>query len=105
VHIRFLAGSITDWTSLFKQAFRCLKTGGILESFEPSAVIDSYDGTGYEKSALAQWGKLFVEGGKKVGRPFTVVQDNLQNEAMEEAGFVDVHEHKYKVRVYHRGVL
>ncbi|KAJ4252883.1 hypothetical protein NW762_010789 [Fusarium torreyae] len=45
---------------------------------------------------MGQWGKIFVEGGKKIGRTFTVVQDELQNKAMAEAGFVDIQQKMYK---------
>ncbi|KAF7556964.1 hypothetical protein G7Z17_g1033 [Cylindrodendrum hubeiense] len=96
VHIRFLSGCIADWTALFKQAYHSLKPGGIIETMEPSAYIESDDGTVEETSAMGQWGKIFIEGGQKIGRKFTVFQDNTQNTALEEAGFVDLHEHTYK---------
>lgn len=50
-----------------------------------------------EDSALSQWGKFFVEGGKIIGRPFTVLDDGLQRKGMEAAGFVDIQEFDYKV--------
>ncbi|KAL6408436.1 hypothetical protein AUP68_08293 [Ilyonectria robusta] len=99
VHIRFLSGCIADWTALFKQAYKCLKPGGIIETMEPSANIESDDGTVEESSAMGQWGKIFIEGGQKIGRTFTVFQDNVQSKSLEEAGFVDLHEHQYKVRI------
>lgn len=97
VHIRFLTGCIADWEALMKQAYRCLKPGGYIESMEPSAHMRSDDNTIEPDSAMGQWGKIFVEGGSKMGRPFTVVEDELQNKALEKAGFVDIHEEKYKV--------
>lgn len=51
-----------------------------------------------EGSALGQWGKFFVEGGKKIGRTFTVLEDGVQRRAMEAAGFVDIEEYDFKVR-------
>lgn len=51
-----------------------------------------------EDSALGQWGKFFVEGGKKIGQTFTVLEDGLQRKAMEAAGFVDIQEFDFKVR-------
>ena len=53
-----------------------------------------------DKSALAQWGRFFVEGGKKINRTFTMVPDGLQREAMEKAGFVDIEEKNIKVAFY-----
>ena len=51
-----------------------------------------------EDSALGQWGKFFIEGGKKMGQTFTVLEDGLQRKAMEAAGFVDIQEFDFKVR-------
>ncbi|RSL69594.1 hypothetical protein CEP53_002185 [Fusarium sp. AF-6] len=90
VHVRWLVGSIPDWTALFKQAYRCLKPGAYLESHEASARVLSDDGSVQDDSALGQWGEIFIEGGRKIGRPFTVVEDDLQKKAMEAAGFVDI---------------
>jgi hypothetical protein len=47
---------------------------------------------------MGQWDKIFIEGSKSSGRSFTVLADNLQRKAMEEAGFVDIEEWNYKVR-------
>lgn len=46
---------------------------------------------------MHQWGKFFVEGGKKIGRSFTIVEDGVQRSAMEKAGFVDLEEKNFKV--------
>jgi hypothetical protein len=97
VHIRWLAGSIGDWPALFKEAFRCLKPGGWIESSEPSSRLQSDDGSLPENSAMIQCGKFFVEGGKKIGRPFTVFEDELQRKGMADAGFVDIEEQDFKV--------
>ena len=98
MYISWLVGSISDWTELFRQAYRCLKPGGYIESFEAEAFITSDDGTVVEKSAQDQWGKLFIELGKRTGRLFTVVQDGTQRKSMEEVGFVDVEERDFKVK-------
>lgn len=95
--MRWLVGSIADWTSLYKQAYKALKPGGYLESYEPSSCIESEDGTVTETSALNQWGKFFVEGGRAIGRPFTIFEEDIQRKAMEEAGFVDIEERVFKV--------
>ena len=97
VHIRWLLGSVIDWPALFKQAYKSLAPGGYIESQEPSASIVSDDGSVHDKSAMTQWGKFFVEGGRKIGRPFTILEDDIQKKAMEEAGFVDIKEIKFKV--------
>jgi hypothetical protein len=84
---------------MFEQAYRCLKPGGIIETMEPSAYMESDDNSIAETDAMGQWGKIFVQGGQKMGRTFTVFQDKIQNTALEAAGFVDLHEHKYRVSI------
>ncbi|OLN86445.1 Phosphomethylethanolamine N-methyltransferase 2 [Colletotrichum chlorophyti] len=99
VHIRFLVGSIRDWPALFKQAYRALKPGGYLESFEVSPAILSDDDTVPETSALGQWGKFFEEGGRKMGRTFRVLDEDLQRISMEEAGFENITEWNNKAPI------
>lgn len=100
VHIRFLVGSVVDWPTLFKQAYRCLKPGGYIESYEGSPNIGSDDGTVTKTSAMGQWGEIFVEGGRKLGRSFSLLEDEEQRRGIEAAGFVDIEESNFKVRLY-----
>jgi len=100
IHIRGLVGSIDDWNALFQRAFACLKPGGWLESFELSPCWDSDDGTVTETSAMGQWGKIFIQGGKQFGRTFTVIHDGLQRKGIEAAGFVDIQERNIKVSFF-----
>lgn len=97
VHIRYLVGCIANWKRLFQSAYEVLQPGGYLESFEASPFIESDDDTVLPDSALGRWGPIFIEGSQKTGRTFTVVPDNLQRTAMEEAGFVDIQEWNFKV--------
>ncbi len=97
VHMRYLLGSIIDWNALFKQAYKVLKPGAYLESYEASVVEESDDGSVTAGSAMNQWGKLFWEAGKRLGRSFRVYEDELQRKAMEAAGFVDIHVWDFKV--------
>ncbi|EPE05846.1 methyltransferase domain-containing protein [Ophiostoma piceae UAMH 11346] len=97
VHIRYLAGSVADWHEFFRQAYRVTKQGGYLESYEGSPHIYSDDNTMPADSAIAQWGPLFINGGKIIGRSFTVVDDAVQRRAMEAAGYVDIQEKLVKV--------
>ncbi|MBE3041229.1 methyltransferase domain-containing protein [Candidatus Bathyarchaeota archaeon] len=98
IHARWLVGSIADWTALYKEAFKALKPGGWLETHEPSTDIVSQDDTVSPQTALGQWGMIFVEGGRKLGRSFDIVKPQLQRKAMEEAGFVDIQEVDLTVR-------
>lgn len=97
VHIRYLFGTIPNWTALFKEAYRVLKPGGWIESVEPSCVFNADDGSIPDNSAMAQWGKVFVAGGKKFGRPFTVFEEELQQKGMAEAGFIHISHDDYKM--------
>ncbi|KAK1502281.1 uncharacterized protein CCOS01_17116 [Colletotrichum costaricense] len=51
INMRFLTGSVRDWKFLVGEAYRCLKEDGILESSEPSFLIESDDGTVDQTSA------------------------------------------------------
>ncbi|KAL0929489.1 uncharacterized protein CTRU02_215655 [Colletotrichum truncatum] len=63
IHIRFLTGSIKDWESIVEQAYHCLEPGGILESSEPSFLVERDDGTVNEKSAWSGWYNIFEQYG------------------------------------------
>lgn len=97
VHLRYLVGSIADWTALFKEAYAATKPGGWVESVEGSPHMVADDGSVAEKSAISQWGRFFEEGGRVMGRTFMVIDEGLQRKAMEEAGFVDIGEWDFKV--------
>ncbi|KAI8947878.1 S-adenosyl-L-methionine-dependent methyltransferase [Xylaria longipes] len=90
IHMRWLIGAIPNWYALFREVFQTLKPGGIFESKESSAIIQSDDGTVPYGSAMDQWGRVFSEAGRKFGRTFQPVEDNIQVKAMEAAGFVDI---------------
>nr|XP_036584431.1 S-adenosyl-L-methionine-dependent [Colletotrichum truncatum]KAF6793949.1 S-adenosyl-L-methionine-dependent [Colletotrichum truncatum] len=85
--MRFLTGSIKDWEYIMKQAFDCLKPGGILESSEPSFLVESSDGTVNEESAWSGWYNIFERYGSTSGQTFSVVPQNVQVNAMNQAGF------------------
>jgi len=99
IHMRWMVGSVANWTALYKEIFRALKSGGTFEHKESSCVIQSDDGTVGPDSAIAQWGKVFLQAGKKFGRTFAVIEEDLQIKAMEAAGFVDVQVTNFKVPV------
>lgn len=98
VHMRLLIGSIPDWYALFAEAYKTLKPGGWIESYEGRMTVESDDGTVTETSAMSQWGRIFIHFGETIGRSFTIVEDEVQRKAMQAAGFVDIREEEYKVR-------
>ncbi|EAQ90314.1 hypothetical protein CHGG_02249 [Chaetomium globosum CBS 148.51] len=99
VHIRYMFGSVADWDALFAEAYRVLRPGGYIETFEADARMYAPDGTVLEGSPLDQWGKVFREGGKKFGRTFMVVGEDLQRKGLEAAGFVDLVQQDFKVPI------
>lgn len=97
VHIRYLFGGIADWNALFKQAYRCCKPGGWVQSCEADASVSSDDGTADGIPAIKTLNTLFKEGGKKFGRSLCVLEEDLQKKGFEAAGFVDIQEVNFKV--------
>lgn len=95
--MRWLVGSVSDWDALYKQAYRALRPGGWLESYEGSAGVMSDDDSIPDESAMGQWAKIFIHFGQTIGRSFTVVADGTQAEGMQRAGFVDMKESLFKV--------
>ena len=100
--MRWLVGSVSDWKSIYEQAYRALRPGGWVESYEGAAVLESDDGSVPDNCAMAQWGKIFINFGETIGRAFTVVVDGTQRKEMSAAGFVDIEETNMKVRRYMR---
>ncbi|EGU73214.1 hypothetical protein FOXB_16275 [Fusarium oxysporum f. sp. conglutinans Fo5176] len=86
VHIRFLNGAIKDWHALFREAYRCCKPGGYVESgeFDPRYYCD--DGTADGVEVIETWNSVFEMGAQKLGYSFTVIEDNLQ-----ETGISTIH--------------
>ncbi|CRK22789.1 hypothetical protein BN1708_013496 [Verticillium longisporum] len=100
VHMRLLFGAITDWPALFREAYRTARPGGWCQSCEAECLIRSDDGSITPDTAMGSlWSRLFVEGGQRFGRSFTVLSDELQRQGMQEAGFVDLHEVNFKVPI------
>ena len=90
VHCRYILGGVSDWPRLFRQAHAALRPGGWLESFWCEADYRSDDGTIRPDSAMMTWSDLFRDGGRKLGRSFTLLSDDTQRKSMEAAGFVDI---------------
>ncbi|EFX00374.1 hypothetical protein CMQ_7376 [Grosmannia clavigera kw1407] len=101
VHLRWLCGSVKNWTELFKQAYRVLKPGGYIETFDFDGHITSDDGTVTEKTAISQWSQIFEGGARKLGMnvSFNPIKEGLQHKALVEAGFVNITEKAYKLPI------
>ncbi|KAF4495033.1 TAM domain methyltransferase [Fusarium agapanthi] len=96
IHIRYLFGAIKDWSSLFKEAYRCCAPDGWIQSAEADVHIRSDDGTTDDLDCLKLWAKLFTEGGAALGSPFFVQEGDLQEKGIHAAGFTDIKSIEYK---------
>ncbi|PTB40386.1 hypothetical protein M441DRAFT_81117 [Trichoderma asperellum CBS 433.97] len=99
VHCRLLNGCIPDWYTYFQKVYGSLKPGGWFESHEISPHIRSDNDSVLGNSAMSRWGSLFVDGGKILGQPFDIVEQGVQKEAMEAAGFINIREEVYKIPI------
>ncbi|KAF5639467.1 methyltransferase [Fusarium tjaetaba] len=91
IHMRFMLGSITDWTATFREAFTACVPGGWVESYEVSSTMESDDNSIPDGSAMKRWGEVFEEGGQRAGRSFAIIREDVQRKSMEEAGFANIH--------------
>ncbi|KAI1393036.1 S-adenosyl-L-methionine-dependent methyltransferase [Hypoxylon trugodes] len=99
IHLRWLTGCVEDWNGFYREIYKALKPGGYFEHKESTCLMVSDDGTVTENSALSQWGRVFTEAGRKLGRTFSVVEDGLQVKGMKEAGFEIVLEKDLKTPI------
>ena len=53
---------------------------------------------------MGQWGKIWQEAGRRLGTPLDVFDQNMQEEGLKEAGFVNISKKTYPVSVafHHR---
>ncbi len=97
-HLRSMLGSVVDWYALYREAYRTLRPGGWIEHCENSCMFHCDDNSILPNSPMDEWCKVYWEGGKKFGRSFRVIEDNLQEKGMRAAGFVDLTFWDFKVR-------
>ena len=95
VHIRNLHGAISDWPSLYREAFRCTQPGGYLEHVEFN--IRTLSDIAPEDHIYFRWNALFAEAGERMGRTFQIY-DQMRGH-IADAGYVDVVTHMWKVPI------
>ncbi|KAK4446112.1 S-adenosyl-L-methionine-dependent methyltransferase [Podospora aff. communis PSN243] len=96
VHMRYLMGSIRDYTTLFSEAFAHTKPGGWIQSAEIDSDFRSDDGT-TNIPVLQKWNQFFDEAGKATGAVFSVIADDLQRKGLAAAGYTDIESKTFKV--------
>ncbi|KAM0720334.1 hypothetical protein Q7P37_004470 [Cladosporium fusiforme] len=92
LHIRGLAGRITvdNWRTWYAENLKLVKSGGWLEQLEWSVHLRNPDGTLFSQ----QWSQYAVSYGARTGRTWEIAE-NMAG-LMQEAGFVDVAEKRFK---------
>ncbi|RMJ07903.1 hypothetical protein BHE90_002261 [Fusarium euwallaceae] len=96
IHIRDLYGSIDDWSALYAKAFRHLKPGGWFEDLELDIRAHS-DVVTDPQHIYHRWNAVFQEAGEKMGKTFKIAIGSRMRDLMDEAGFVDVTERKFRL--------
>jgi trans-aconitate methyltransferase len=97
IHGRALCGSVADWPRFFDQAYHSLNSGGWLEMQEYQTWLFSDDNTMEDAVWIKEWSEGTDEASTRFGKRLRTAQDIKK--WMEQAGFLDVHEEIYKVRV------
>ncbi|KAF5022707.1 hypothetical protein F66182_5255 [Fusarium sp. NRRL 66182] len=95
VHIRYMTGTVPDWTELLKKAQRHVKPGGWIEHVELWGDARADDDTMLPDSPLKTWVEIFEQVGEKIGRPF--FWDSVKS--FQEAGLQNITERKVKVPI------
>lgn len=77
--------------------YRALEPGGWIEQMELDVRVYSDDGTLKKEHQLWGWGDMFIRCSERAGRSLRTHE--TMRSAIEKAGFVDVHEEKYKIPI------
>ncbi|RPA93839.1 S-adenosyl-L-methionine-dependent methyltransferase [Choiromyces venosus 120613-1] len=96
IHIRSMAGFVTDWPRLLAQSFTALKPGGYIEFHDFSSLFECEDGTLAPESVLNLWVKTWEEGATQSGRNWSTVGPEMPA-MMRVVGFENVVNEAYKV--------
>ncbi|KAK6586958.1 hypothetical protein PZA11_000248 [Diplocarpon coronariae] len=92
IYIRTMAGSIKDWPSLLKEAYRSLKPGGKLEFVEFGLQWECMDGTFDPNGSCGTWTKEFHKIATEVlGMDFDPIPK--MSRWLSEAGLEEVESH------------
>ncbi|KAK1690621.1 S-adenosyl-L-methionine-dependent methyltransferase [Colletotrichum godetiae] len=94
IHLRFMNGSISDWTKIIQKAYDHLVPGGYFEIQEGDFVIKADDDTLPPEKPLAQFTSLIREAAEKFGRRFAPISEI--RESMVDVGFENVAQQDFK---------
>jgi trans-aconitate methyltransferase len=98
IHGRALAGSIMNFDLLYRRIYDNLNPGGWVEIQEEESTFYSHDDPSLSKAPnCRKMAHLSNEASEKAGRIIAVAQE--QRQKLINAGFEDVHDDVYKVRL------
>ncbi|RDW63627.1 hypothetical protein BP6252_11172 [Coleophoma cylindrospora] len=92
IHGRLLASCFESHLNVFKSAFSFLTPGGFIE-LQDAAFPNRCDDGSWNGSSFEKWMGLVMKGAKIFGKDWSSVSKYTQY--LEEAGFVDIVEHKF----------
>lgn len=96
IYLRSLHGCIKDWDAFFREAYKCCKPGGWVESFHIDLKPQSDDGSVRPGMAMLSMYEHLVDAGRRMGRPMDLLRHQTMVRSMEAAGFVDLRETNIK---------
>ncbi|KAJ5220978.1 uncharacterized protein N7469_009865 [Penicillium citrinum] len=98
IHMRLMYGAFdpAGWEKVYKQAYDALEPGGWIEQMELDVRVYSDDGSLKPEHQLYGWGNMFIRCSERAGDRSLRTHETMRS-AIEKAGFVDVHEVKYKI--------
>ncbi|KAL3481848.1 S-adenosyl-L-methionine-dependent methyltransferase [Aspergillus californicus] len=88
IHLRGLAGAFSDWSSIYKQAFRHLAPGGYIEITDADPAADSVTFPDSSDSYLAIFASAMRSAAEAMGHPRDL--RHLLPSTLIAAGFIDV---------------
>ncbi|KAL3458002.1 S-adenosyl-L-methionine-dependent methyltransferase [Aspergillus heterothallicus] len=88
IHLRGLAGAFSDWSSLYKQAFRHLTPGGYIEIVDADPAADSVSFPDSGDSYLNIFASAMRSAAEAAGHPRDL--GHLCPSVLSAAGFIDV---------------
>ncbi|KAL7273538.1 hypothetical protein RUND412_003603 [Rhizina undulata] len=89
IYFRCMAGSITDWPKLYRQAFKALRPGGWIEVHDVCDTFSSDDNSLPADSILQKWEDNWEKATIAYGRQWRTVAPGIAN-ALKYAGCVEV---------------
>ncbi|RMJ02205.1 hypothetical protein CDV36_015529 [Fusarium kuroshium] len=97
IHVRGMAGCISNCDAFAKRQFDDLKPGGYLEYKDLSMRFRSDDESLKDCNSLNEWGEFWKDVGTKLNRPLTIAEDGTVEKAMKRAGFTNIKRTQDKV--------